>query len=177
MYGSAEIRATEYTVEVRGQFSGVSSSSWGFTGSNSKIVLYRKNFTHWFLLTNAKFFSLYKQILTIYCCSFFLSWTESWYPWSCYSLYSRGWPHTLNTLCQAIKMEITWTFVIKNCTFKHNYTKEHRMIWIWTTTGVENINNSIKANYLNYVAKYKNIYYFNFVSILKFKFLLFNIKY
>lgn len=51
------------------------------------------------------------------------------------------------------------------------------MIWIWATMEVENINNSIKANYLNYVAKYKNIYYFNFVSILKLKFLFFNIKY
>lgn len=154
-YGSAGIRVTEYIVEVRGQFSGVSS-----------LHFLR---VHWLKLKNSQCctgktlpmnsFSptpnslVFTQMLTIYCCSFFLSWTESWYPWSCYSLYSQGWPHTLNTLYQAIKMEITWTFVIKNCTFKHNYTKEHRMIWIWTTTEVENINNSIKANYLNYIAK------------------------
>lgn len=153
MYGSAGTHVTEYIVEVRGQFSGVSSLHFlrvhWFKLKNSQCCTGRTLPTDSFSPTPNSL--VFKQILTIYCCSFFLSWTESWHPWSCYSLYSRGWPHSLNTLYQAIKMEITWTFV----TFKHNYTMEYRMIWVWTTTEVENINNSIKANYLNYVAKYK----------------------
>lgn len=58
IYGSAEIRATEYIVEVRGQFSGVSSLRflrvYWIKLKNSVV----QEELYPLILTNAKFFSL-----------------------------------------------------------------------------------------------------------------------